>query len=54
MHKPDEYELETAIEVLEYIVADLQQNEPHAINTIADIEAVLEAMPRSEDELGDV
>lgn len=54
MTKPDQYELDTCHEVLEYLLEELETNEPYATNTIADLKAVIEAMPRSEDDIGDI
>lgn len=54
MDKPDQEELDTCREVLEYLAAETRANEPYATNTIADLEAVLGAMPYTEDEIGDM
>ena len=54
MVKPTQYEIDTCIEVLEYAVADTTQNEPHAINTINQLEQVLSELPRCEEEFGEV
>lgn len=54
MIKPTQDELDKAIEVLEYRVADLRANEPYAVTSIDEIEAILSSMPRDEGELGDI
>lgn len=54
MLKPSQYELDTTLETLEYILEDLKQNESYARNTIETIEGAIEAMPRSDSELGDI
>ena len=52
MDKPTQDEIDTCIEVLEYAIADTTQNEPHAINTINQLEQVLSEFPRCEEEFG--
>lgn len=54
MEKPSQYEIDTCIEVLEYGIADLNQNEPHAINTINTLEQALSELPRCEEDFGEV
>ena len=52
MDKPTQYEIDTCIEVLEYSIADTKQNEPHAVNTINQLEQVLAEFPRCEEDFG--
>lgn len=54
MPKPTQYEIDTAREVIEYVLASTQEHEPHAVNTIAELEAVLSAFPYSEDEIDEL
>lgn len=53
MDKPTQDEIDTCREVLEYCIADMQQNEPFAHNTIDDFESTLSNIP-NEDDMGDV
>ena len=53
MTKPDQDEIDTCRDVLEYCIADCKQNEPHATQTIAAWEEALSTLP-NEDELGEV
>lgn len=53
MNKPSQYEIDVCREVLEYCIAEMQQNEPHALNTINHFEDTLGNIP-NEDELGDL
>ena len=54
MIKPTQYELDTCLEVLEYMLAELEANEPYATSTIEDLKGVIESAPRSVEDLGDV
>ncbi len=51
--KPTQYEIDCCREVLEYCIADTQQNEPHAMAIIETWEEALSQIP-NEDELGEV
>jgi hypothetical protein len=35
--KPSTHEFATAVKVLEWCVAELEENEPHAVNTIEEL-----------------
>lgn len=41
MTTPSQYEFDTAREVLEFMVAHTEENEPHAVNTIETLNEVL-------------
>ena len=52
--KPTQEEIDTTLDVLIYALRDVQENEPHATNTIADLEAVIDAFPSEPDEFGEI
>ena len=45
MNKPDQSDINTCREVLEYLLHDMYENEPYARNTIDDFESVLGNIP---------
>ena len=53
MRKPTQEQIETCRAVLDYCIADCQQNEPYAVSTIATWEEAVSCIP-NEDELGDI
>lgn len=53
MAKPTQYEIDTARDVLEYCIDELNVHEPYAVNTIEDFESVLGNIP-DEDDMRDI
>lgn len=49
MSKPTQYEIDTTREVLEYLIANMEALEPHAVNTISDFESALGNIPEETD-----
>ncbi len=45
----DQHEFDTCREVLEYIISQLHKHEPHAVNTIDELEAALSHVNEAED-----
>ena len=46
---PDQYEIDICREVLEALIASMNEHEPHATNTIQDLEDALGVIPNEED-----
>ncbi len=45
MSKPTQYEIDTCRGVLEYLINEMEEYEPYAVNTINDFNEVLNQIP---------